>query len=71
MSAATLSSKFQITIPAQARAALGLEAGRRLEIRVKRDRIELIPIQPMSAYRGFLKAKLDDSSIDRENDRSS
>lgn len=69
MATATLSSKFQITIPAEARAALGLEAGRKLEVRVRKDRIELIPVQPMSAFRGFLKGKLDDSAIERDSDR--
>jgi AbrB family looped-hinge helix DNA binding protein len=69
MPTATLSSIFQITIPAEARAALGLEAGRKLEVRVRKDRIELVPVQPMSAFRGFLKGKLADSHIDRDADR--
>jgi len=40
---AILSSKFQITIPAEARRLLGLKAGDSLEVHVKRDRIELVP----------------------------
>lgn len=69
MSVATLSSKFQITVPAQARAALGLEAGGKLEVRIKKDRIELVPVAPMSAHRGFLKGKLATSRIERTADR--
>jgi AbrB family looped-hinge helix DNA binding protein len=69
MATATLSSKYQITIPAEARAALGLEAGRKLEVRIRKDRIELVPVRPTSAFRGFLKGKLAGSRIDRDADR--
>ena len=69
MSTTTLSSKFQITIPSQARAALGLEAGRKLEVIVRGDRLELVPVAPMSAFRGFLRGKLPDSGLEREPDR--
>ncbi len=64
---ATLSSKFQITIPAEARRMLGLKAGGSLEVRVKRDRIELVPQEPVSALVGLLRGQ--SSDMPREADR--
>lgn len=64
---ATLSSKFQITIPAEARKALGLQAGRGLEVRIKKDRIELVPQEPPSALLGLIKGMPID--VPRDDDR--
>ncbi len=64
---ATLSSKFQITIPAEARRALGLLAGRSLEVRIKKDRIELVPQEPVSALVGLLRGE--SSDVPRDADR--
>ena len=66
-STATLSSKFQITIPAEARKLLGLKAGGCLEVRVKRDRIELVPQEPVSAIVGLMRGQ--SSDIQRDGDR--
>ena len=67
LSTATLSSKFQITIPAEARRMLGLKAGRSLEVRVKRDRIELVPQEPVSAILGLMRGQ--SSDVPRDGDR--
>ena len=64
---ATLSSKFQITIPAEARRALGLQAGRSLEVHVLSDRIELRPQEPISALLGLFKGA--SSDVPRDKDR--
>ena len=66
---ATLSSKFQITIPAEARRMMGLKAGCCLEVRVKRDRIELVPQEPISAIVGLMRGQ--SSDLPRERDRGS
>jgi AbrB family looped-hinge helix DNA binding protein len=66
-STATLSSKFQITIPADARRLLGLKAGRSLEVRVKRDRIELVPQEPVSSLVGLMRGQ--SSDVARDGDR--
>lgn len=66
-SIATISSKFQITIPAEARRALGLQAGRALEVRVKKDRIELVPQESVRALVGIFKGA--SSEILRNDDR--
>jgi AbrB family looped-hinge helix DNA binding protein len=67
MRAATLSSKFQITIPTYARKALGLKAGRGLRIVVKEDRIELYPEESITALRGLFQGQSAD--VPREDDR--
>lgn len=64
---ATLSSKFQITIPAEARRALGLKAGRGLEVRIKKDRIELVPQVPFASLVGMLRGQ--SSEVERDADR--
>ncbi len=53
MTSVSLSPKFQIVIPRDLRRALSLVPGQRLEARLKGDRIELIPVQPMAAMRGL------------------
>jgi len=48
-----ISPKFQIVIPRDIRRALSLVPGQRLEARLVGDRIELVPVQPMTAMRGL------------------
>lgn len=48
-----LSPKFHVVIPRDIRRALALVPGQRLLARLVGDRIELVPIQPMSAMRGL------------------
>lgn len=56
MSTATMTSKGQITIPAIVRAALGVEAGDRVEfILVEPGRFELVAAtQPVTALKGMV-----------------
>lgn len=67
MTTVTLSSKFQVTIPPEIRKALDLMPGQKFQMLVYRNRIEMIPLKPMSAMRGFLAGI--DTTIDREEDR--
>ncbi len=67
MAAVTVSPKYQVVIPKEVREKLGLEPGQKIQVVVYGDRIELIPIRPMSQMRGFLKGI--DTRIDREGDR--
>ena len=57
MSTATITSKGQITIPAIVRAALGVEAGDRVEfVQVESGRFELFAsTQPVSALKGLVR----------------
>jgi len=55
MSTITVSSKYQIVIPAKIREALGIRPGERLHAIEYRGRIELVPVRAMRAARGSLK----------------
>ena len=57
MSAATLTSKGQITIPAIVRATLGIEAGDRVEfVQVEPGRFELVAAtQSVTALKGLVR----------------
>ena len=64
---ATISSEFQITIPVEARLALGLQVGQVLEIRLKKDRLELVPKESIHALLGLLKGV--STEVLRDDDR--
>ncbi len=64
----TVSPKYQVVIPKQIRESLQLKPGQKIHATVFNGRIELIPLEPMSAMRGFLPNL--DSTVTREDDRS-
>lgn len=68
MNTTTLSPKFQIVIPTKIRQTLALHKGIKFQVIPYNERIELIPIQPISKARGFLRGI--DTSIKRESDRN-
>jgi AbrB family looped-hinge helix DNA binding protein len=55
MEIVTVSPKFQIVIPLALRKALGIKPGQKVEVREKEGHLELVPLKPISAYRGFLR----------------
>ena len=55
MDTVILSPKFQVVIPRRVRERIGLRPGEKLQVISFDDRIELIPIRPMSEMKGFLK----------------
>jgi len=67
MTAVTVSSKYQVVIPKEIREKIGLKVGTALEVITYGNRIELVPIRPMKALRGFLKGM--DTTIVRDGDR--
>ncbi len=67
MTTVTISPKFQVVIPSEIRRRLKLEPGQRVQAVAYENRIELIPIRPMTEMRGFLRGI--DTSVNREEDR--
>ena len=67
MTAVTVSPKFQIVIPKEVRESMGIVSGQKIQMLTYCNRIELIPIKPMSKLKGFLKGI--DTEITRDNDR--
>lgn len=62
-----ISPKFQVVIPKIIRERLGLRPGQRVEAIAYGDRIELIPVRPVTELRGSLPGL--DTTVDREGDR--
>lgn len=67
MDSVTVSPKFQVVIPLKVRESLGIQVGQKMQVLLFENRIELIPVRPMSEMRGFLKGI--DTHIDKEADR--
>lgn len=63
----TVSPKFQVVIPKKIRESLGLRPGQKVEAIQYGNRIELVPVRPISEARGFLAGI--DSEVEREPDR--
>jgi AbrB family looped-hinge helix DNA binding protein len=63
----TISPKFQVVIPRSVRERLNLTPGQRVQALVYDGRVELIPMRPAKALRGFLKGI--DSTLARDADR--
>lgn len=61
MSTATVSSKYQIVIPKEIRAAVPFRPGQKVHVIAKSGYVTLVPDRPLSSLRGFAKG------IDTEN----
>lgn len=68
MSTVTLSPRFQVVIPQSVRKHMNLKPGEKFQVISFENRIELIPIQPMSQMRGFLKG-FDPTFVREKEDR--
>ncbi len=67
METLTISSKYQVVIPKAIREKLGLRPGQKLQAIVIGRRVELVPVEPAEALRGFLDGI--DTDVPREDDR--
>jgi AbrB family looped-hinge helix DNA binding protein len=67
MEKVTLSHKYQVVIPKEAREKIGLKAGASFEVIVYSNRIELVPIKSIKNLRGMFKGI--DTNITRDEDR--
>ncbi len=67
MDVVTVSPKYQVVIPKKVRKALKITPGQKVRVVMYENRIQMIPIVPMKAIRGFVKGI--DTSVERESDR--
>jgi AbrB family looped-hinge helix DNA binding protein len=67
MDTVTVSDDFQIEIPREARESLGIQPGQRIQVLLYNNRLEFIPVKPITQMRGFLEGI--DTTVERENDR--
>ena len=70
MHTATLSKKFQISIPKGIREAMGLKPGQRFAVIAKGSTIELVPIGDIAKARGLLKGANPQDYRDRHSTTS-
>jgi AbrB family looped-hinge helix DNA binding protein len=62
-----VSPEYEIVIPLAIREAFNIQPGQRMQMIPFKGRIELIPIGPPEAVRGFLAGI--DTDVDRDNDQ--
>lgn len=67
MDAVTLSPKFQVVIPKRVREALAWLPGDKLQALIVGESVQLVPVRPMRAMRGFARGI--DTTVDRDDDR--
>ena len=67
MTSVTVSPKYQIVIPKGIRESMGIVSGQKVQITSYQGRIEVIPLKPMKAMRGFLQGI--DTTVLREEER--
>ncbi len=67
MTTVTVSPKYQIVIPREAREALGIRPGQKIEVIAYEGRLEFVPVTKPRKMRGFLRGI--DTSVPRDKDR--
>ncbi len=67
MASATLSSKYQLSIPKAVREELELQAGQKFSVIAKGGVIELVPLRTLESARGMLKGANPDNYRDRSD----
>lgn len=67
MEMVTISPTYEVVIPTSVRERLKLRPGQQIHVIPYDDRIELIPLRPVEALRGFLRGM--PSELERDGDR--
>mgnify|MGYP002351361221 CR=1 FL=1 len=67
MSTVTISPKYQIVIPVKIRESLNIKPGQKIQVIQYLNRIELIPVKPISEMKGFLNGMNTDFVRDEED----
>jgi AbrB family looped-hinge helix DNA binding protein len=68
MATVTISPKYQVVIPKDVRDRMNLKPGQKVSVFQFDDRIELVPVRPIKAMRGFLRGI--DTTVSRDKDRA-
>ena len=67
MTTVTVSPKYQVVIPKEAREALGIQPGQKIQVIAYEGRLEFIPVSKPKKMRGFLRGI--ETSLPRDKDR--
>jgi len=68
MTTVTVSPKYQVVIPQDARELLGIRPGQKIEVIAYAGRLEFVMIQKPKKMRGFLRGI--DTAVPRDPDRA-
>lgn len=68
MNTVTVSPKYQVVIPSKIREALKIKPGQKVQVLQYLDRIEIIPVSPISDMKGFLIG-IDTNFVREDSDR--
>ena len=67
MSAVTVSPKYQVVVPKEARELMHLKPGQKLQVLAGPDRVTFLRVRPISELRGIFKGM--DTSIPKEREK--
>jgi AbrB family looped-hinge helix DNA binding protein len=67
MSRVEVTPDYRIPIPEEVREAMGIRPGKRFDVFLCGERIELVPVKDIRAFRGFAKGI--DTTVERDEDR--
>lgn len=67
MSRVEVTPDYRIPIPEEVREAMGIRPGNRFDVFRCGERIEIVPVKEMPAFRGFAKGI--DTAVERDEDR--
>jgi AbrB family looped-hinge helix DNA binding protein len=67
MTTVTISPKYQVVIPKHIRERLDLRPGQQVQAIEYDDRVEFVPVRPISSMRGFLAGI--ETTVRRDGDR--
>lgn len=67
MNSVTISTKYQVVIPREARKHLRIKPGQKMQVILYDNRVVLIPIRPIAEARGSLKGLNTDVQRDEED----
>jgi len=67
MTTVTVSPKYQVVIPQEARKARGIRPGQKIQVIAYEGRLEFVPVTKPRKMRGFLRGI--DTSVPRDEDR--
>ncbi|WP_419933806.1 AbrB/MazE/SpoVT family DNA-binding domain-containing protein [Candidatus Palauibacter sp.] len=68
MSIVTISSRYRVVVPRDVRDRLRLRPGQKVQVLAFDGRVQLIPLEPIEAARGFVRGI--DTTVNRDRDRS-
>jgi len=66
MTAVKISSKYQVTLPAELRRARGYKPGRKVAFIDDGASVRLVPVRVIKSLRGFIKGRMKSSDVERE-----